>query len=194
LAKQIEISNLTQVFGTHTVLEDITLSIEREDFISVVGPNGGGKSTLFKLMLGLISPTKGTININGISPIKNSSIHLGYVPQLKTADRSFPALAVELVASGIVSNWVGRISKELREKCLDAMEKVNAEHLADKSLSSLSGGELQRGPAGQDPQREEGGGAGQGFNAFPRKGHGAGSPAKGPGGFIPVPGNTERAG
>jgi len=144
LAKQIEISNLTQVFGTHTVLEDISLSIEREDFISVVGPNGGGKSTLFKLMLGLISPTKGTININGISPIKNSSIHLGYVPQLKTADRSFPALAVELVASGIVSNWVGRISKELREKCLDAMEKVNAEHLADKSLSSLSGGELQR--------------------------------------------------
>jgi len=144
LEKHIEISNLTHVFGTHTVLEDISLDIDKGEFISVVGPNGGGKSTLFKLLLGLVQPAKGSVRINGISPNSKNSIQTGYVPQLKTADRSFPALAIELVASGIKSNWVGRINRDLKNQCLAAMEKVNAVHLADKSLSGLSGGELQR--------------------------------------------------
>src|SRR5512133_971937 len=99
----IKISNLKLIYGIHTVLEDINLSISQSAFVSVVGPNGGGKSSLFKLILGLINPTSGEILINGKPPQENDRKCFGYVPQIKTADRSFPALSIELVASGITT-------------------------------------------------------------------------------------------
>lgn len=142
--KQIEISNLSLALGTHTALEDINISINKNEFISVIGPNGGGKSSLIKLILGLYIPTKGNVRVDGKQPQYLDTYYFGYVPQLKTADRSFPALAIELVASGINANWVTRITSDLKEKSLAALRSVKSEHLAYKSLTSLSGGELQR--------------------------------------------------
>ena len=144
MAKQIEISNLSLVLGTHTALRNINLSINKNEFISVIGPNGGGKSSLIKLILGLYQPTKGTVMIDGKKPQQLDTRYFGYVPQLKTADRSFPALAIELVASGIKANWIARLNPDLKEKSLAALKTVKSEHLAYKSLTSLSGGELQR--------------------------------------------------
>lgn len=141
---QIEISNLTHIFGTHTVLEDINLIISESDFISVVGPNGGGKSSLFKLILGLVIPSKGIITIEGKAPQSQNSMCFGYVPQIKTSDRSFPALSIELVASGLTSNWSARLNKDVRDKSLEALEEVKGTHLAFRPVSKLSGGELQR--------------------------------------------------
>jgi zinc transport system ATP-binding protein len=144
MSKYVEISSLSLLYGSHTVLEDITLNISSGEFISIVGPNGGGKSTLIKLMLGLLEPTSGLIKIDGHRPSQLDSRYFGYVPQLKTADRSFPATAVELVASGIEANWPARLNRTLVAASIDALRKVSAEELAGKQLSKLSGGELQR--------------------------------------------------
>jgi zinc transport system ATP-binding protein len=142
--RQIEIEQLKLILGTHTVLEDININIHKGDFISIVGPNGGGKSSLLKLMLGLLNPTEGKIRIEGQNPKDLDTHYFGYVPQLKTADRSFPALAIELVASGLKANWITRLTGELKDKSLDAMRQVSAEHLAFRPLNKLSGGEMQR--------------------------------------------------
>ena len=144
LSNSVEISSLTVQFGSHTALMDINLTIKSGEFISVIGPNGGGKSTLVRLILGLIQPNIGTIYDFGSKPSDLPSDAFGYVPQIKTADRSFPALPIELVASGLSATWPRKVKGELKEKALDALKTVGAEHLADRPLSRLSGGELQR--------------------------------------------------
>jgi len=140
----IKIENLYYALGNYTILEDINISIETGEFISLVGPNGGGKSSLLKIVLGLIEPSSGIIRINNQQLQDLNYNFFGYVPQLKSADRNFPALAIELVVSGLTANWVGKINPNMKRICLEALEQVNAEHLANRPISKLSGGELQR--------------------------------------------------
>ncbi len=140
----ISIKNLSVKFGTHLALHDINLEIPQSLFVTIVGPNGAGKSTLLKVILGITNPDKGEVLIDGKSPDKLKPSEIGYVPQIKTLDRSFPALPVELVASGLKTTWPGILSKELKKKSMEALESVGASHLAKRTLSKLSGGELQR--------------------------------------------------
>lgn len=135
---------VTVRFGTHTALEDISVEIKKGLFITVVGPNGGGKTTFLKLILGLLEPTMGEVKVFGEKPLKNLTQAIGYVPQIKTFDRSFPALPIELVATGLTGNWIGILSKEQKRLALEALEQVGATNLAKKPLGKLSGGELQR--------------------------------------------------
>ncbi len=141
---QIEISNLFLQYASNIVLEDINLSIGQGEFISIVGPNGAGKSSLIKIILGLLEATSGEISIDRKKPQVLDKYYFGYVPQLKTTDHSFPALAIELVASGIRANWIARLNSKLKEQSLEALGYVNSEHLAYKPIKNLSGGELQR--------------------------------------------------
>lgn len=140
----IEIKNLSLNYGEIKVLEDINLSIPENSFVSIVGPNGAGKTTLMKILLGLIKHTSGDVKIFGKHPDEVDPSLVGYVPQIKTMDRSFPALAIELVSSGITRRWPWLIKGEQRNKALDALSLVKADKLADRTLSELSGGELQR--------------------------------------------------
>lgn len=140
----LEIKGLKVVFGMHTALSDVNLSIEESSFVSIVGPNGGGKSTLLRTIAGLINPTEGEVCAFGSAPSDMKPGVATYVPQVKTLDRSFPARAIELVASGINGKWVGILNKKDKALCMETMEKVGASHLAERPLSKLSGGELQR--------------------------------------------------
>jgi zinc transport system ATP-binding protein len=140
----LEIENLTVKFGEHHALEDINLFIKGGHFAAIVGPNGAGKSTLLKTILNLVRPSKGVIKIFGKSPEQISPDWFGYVPQVKTMDRSFPAIAAELVLSGISRGWPWKKRKNNLDKALHALERVGAAHLAKRPLSKLSGGELQR--------------------------------------------------
>jgi len=94
--------------------------------------------------LGLIGDYSGDVFILGDKPNKLSAKDIGYVPQIKTLDRSFPAMAIELVASGVKSKWLTKLKPEETEFLLNAMQEVGVEHLAYRQLSKLSGGELQR--------------------------------------------------
>ncbi len=109
-----------------------------------VGPNGGGKTTLVRALGGLLAPRQGTIRLFG-APVEARDPHrISYVPQVKLLDRRFPALAIELVASGLHRRWPWRLGKEDRRRAQEALEAVGAPMLAGRPVAELSGGQLQR--------------------------------------------------
>lgn len=140
----ISVSDLVVHFAEHRALDGITFEASGGDFVAIVGPNGAGKTTLMKVLLGLAAPDTGIVRIFGAEPDDVDAGVVGYVPQIKTLDRSFPAQAIELVVSGLHETWPFRIPADEREQALSALERVDAEELAERSLTKLSGGELQR--------------------------------------------------
>jgi zinc transport system ATP-binding protein len=140
----IGIKNLELNYGDIKVLENINLIVPQSSFVSIVGPNGAGKTTLMKILLGLIKYNTGEVKIFGKNPDEVDPSFIGYVPQIKTMDRSFPALAIELVTSGITRRWPWFVKGEEKQKSLEALSLVKSEKLANRTLSELSGGELQR--------------------------------------------------
>lgn len=135
----LKVSNLFVKINDNSILEDINFEIAENNYLSIIGANGSGKSTLLKAILGLIEPYSGLIRLNS-----SSKIQIGYVPQIKTLDRSFPASVYELVASGLKRKWPIFISAKEKNKIYKALEFTGATHLYNKSVSVLSGGELQR--------------------------------------------------
>jgi len=119
------------------VLSGIDFELPKGAYLAIIGPNGSGKSTLIRCLLGLIAPDEGSINVAIAGRI-------GYVPQIKTLDRSFPARACDLVASGALGRWPWRIERRLHDRVHEALEAVGVGSLAGAPLSKLSGGELQR--------------------------------------------------
>lgn len=129
--------------GDAVILDDITFALEPARFLAIIGPNGAGKSSLVKILLGIEHPTHGSATVLG-SPPGVRAKRVAYVPQLKTFDRSFPATALQLVVSGERQAWPARTTKRERDQAFAALSDVGAEHLADRPLARLSGGELQR--------------------------------------------------
>lgn len=140
----VEVKNLSLSYGDIKVLEDLNFSIPESAFVSIVGPNGAGKTTLMKILLGLIKVDLGEVKIFGKHPDEIDPQLIGYVPQIKTMDRNFPALAIELVASGLIRKWPWSVKGVDKENSIKALEMVKAEHLALRPITELSGGELQR--------------------------------------------------
>ncbi|MFN3873737.1 MAG: metal ABC transporter ATP-binding protein [Ignavibacterium sp.] len=140
----VEVKNLSLSYGDIKVLEDLNFSIPENAFVSIVGPNGAGKTTLMKILLGLIKVDLGEVKILGKHPDEIDPQLIGYVPQIKTMDRNFPALAIELVASGLLRKWPWSVKGVDKENSIKALEMVKAEHLALRPITELSGGELQR--------------------------------------------------
>lgn len=140
----IESKDLTVRIGETPALEDISFSLPEGDFLSIVGPNGAGKSTLLRTLMGLHRPSKGSLRIFGRKPGRIEPDWISYVPQIKTLDKRFPALSIELVATGLNRRWPSLLGRKARDKARDALERLGAEHLANRSIDELSGGELQR--------------------------------------------------
>src|SRR5690242_20147722 len=137
----IEAQGLGLRLGSFAVLEELSFAIPPGAFCAILGPNGGGKSTLLRLILGLYPPSAGTITVFGRTPGKLAQA-IGYVPQVKTLDRSFPALALDLVVSGIISAWPWKINAAQQTQAESALERAGASQLASRQLAVLSGGEL----------------------------------------------------
>jgi len=140
----VEIDHLSVLFGEHRALDDVSLRLPEGTFLAIIGPNGAGKSTLLKAILGLCGPTAGSVRVLGRAPGEVPPEWIGYVPQIKTLERSFPAVAVELVLTGVLGRWPGRVKPEERARALHAMERTSTAHLAGRPIGHLSGGELQR--------------------------------------------------
>jgi len=151
-APAVEIERYSVRFGEFQSLQEVSLSVPEGAFVAIVGPNGAGKSTLLKALLGLEQgllrdgPTRiaGSIRVLGHPPREVPPGWVGYVPQVKGFDRSFPALALEVVVSGLRRHWPFVVSREERRRASEVLEKVGALHLANRRLGRLSGGELQR--------------------------------------------------
>ncbi len=140
----ITVRDLCVSYGNQIALSDINLEIPEGIYLSIFGPNGSGKSTFLKTLIGLNREFSGKIEIYGKPISKIDPSIIGYVPQIKTLDKSFPAKAIELVLSGINHTWSIKSNKEAKSKAYSMMESLNSLEFADKRLSELSGGQLQK--------------------------------------------------
>lgn len=140
----LAVDGLTVCYGEHEALRDMSFRAAAGSYVAIVGPNGSGKTTLLKTLLGLALPDAGTVRVLGQAPHAVPTGAVGYVPQIKTFDRSFPAVAVELVLSALHQRWPFGIDDEERQQAVQALDRVGAGHLTERALGELSGGELQR--------------------------------------------------
>ena len=135
----IEIKDLSAGYDGRNVLHDVNLTVYEQDFLGIIGPNGGGKTTLVKCILGLLKPNGGEITFH----CKPS---LGYLPQYSSIDRKFPISVEEVVLSGlsIQKSLISRFTPEQRVKGKEIIARMGLEGLERRSIGQLSGGQLQR--------------------------------------------------
>ncbi|MGD8522646.1 MAG: ABC transporter ATP-binding protein [Desulfobacterales bacterium] len=141
----IKVRDLNFSYNGQPVLRDVDLEVAAGDFIAMIGPNGGGKTTLLKLMLGLLSADRGQILIFGKSP-KAVSHRIGYVPQDVHINKDFPVSVLDVVLMGKLKPGRGwtRHSDNDRAAARQALEKVEMADHDDRRIGELSGGQLQR--------------------------------------------------
>ncbi len=140
---QIEIKHLTFSYHDNVVLDDITFDIHQGDYVAIIGPNGGGKTTFVKLLLGLIFPQKGTIMIDALSPQKARNT-IGYLPQYINFNMDMPINVLEIVLQGRMQKNKLFYTKEDRKIALAQLEKMHITHLQERKIKDLSGGQRQR--------------------------------------------------
>lgn len=142
----IDIEDVSFTYDRVPVLKNIFLSVQPSEFIGLIGPNAGGKSTLVKLILGILQPDAGDIRVFGKKP-EDARSAIGYVPQYPTfTRRDFPINVFETVIMGRLNNtsWFGSYSRVDREITHEVMDTLEISDLARRPISSLSGGQLQR--------------------------------------------------
>ncbi|MCH9740742.1 MAG: ABC transporter ATP-binding protein [Epsilonproteobacteria bacterium] len=141
----IKIENLSFAYDRQKILEDINLSVEDKDFLAIIGPNGGGKSTLLKLILGINPVQKGSIETFGTKPQKNLS-KIGYVPQNTNVNTDFPIKVIEVVMMGHIGTKrpLFGYAKEEIMCAMGALSQVGMEKFANNKIGDLSGGQRQR--------------------------------------------------
>lgn len=144
-AVAIELEGVSCSFGGTPALENATLSVPQGEYMAVLGPNGGGKTTLLRLILGLLKPDSGVIRVLGLAP-SEASPRVGYMPQITATGRAIPISVLDTVLMGRLtprSRWPFWPRAD-REKAMACLDKAGAAHLADRALSGLSGGQRQR--------------------------------------------------
>lgn len=143
--KLIELQQITAGYGEKTVLRDVSLTVWEKDFLGIIGPNGGGKTTLLKVILGLLSPVSGTIAFYRDGK-EVSALKTGYLPQMNKIDKKFPITVWEVIASGLSSEKpLFRGFSALQQKRLDeVIGQMGLEELQTRPIGELSGGQLQR--------------------------------------------------
>ncbi len=141
----ISIKKLSVLFGGEDTLTDIDLEIKTGEFVYIIGPNGGGKTTLIRALLGLVTPQEGEIFIFGGS-LKKGRTKIGYVPQKSETDKGFPITVKEAVETALLSSGLNPFKsfKKDGERISAILKDLDIEHLAGHQIGTLSGGEFQR--------------------------------------------------
>jgi zinc transport system ATP-binding protein len=143
MAYLLEIKSLSASYDNNIVLEDINFRVNENDFIGVIGPNGGGKTTLLKIILGLIRPVKGSITFNNQLLSSNT---IGYLPQIATGDINYPVSVTDVVLSGMMikKKILSRMSLADKKRAREVIGNLGLAGLERSPLNELSGGQLQR--------------------------------------------------
>ena len=142
--KVIEIDALSVYYKNTVAIEDITLDVHRGEFLAIIGPNGGGKTTLLKAILCLCEKHTGSVRVLGGNGGREK---IGYVPQFSSVDRKFPISVIEAVMCAFIGHGIhpfGYFKKADRERAMEFLKRVGIEALAKRQISELSGGEFQR--------------------------------------------------
>lgn len=141
----VEVNDVSFSYGDNLVLEHVSLSVATGEFFGIIGPNASGKSTLLRLILGLLEPDQGSLRVLGSEPRK-ARTRIGYVPQYPGYRREFPVTVRDVVMMGRlgVTTRLGRYTPMDRDRTLEAMRAVQVDDIADKNIAHLSGGQMQR--------------------------------------------------
>jgi zinc transport system ATP-binding protein len=143
MAILFEMNSLSASYGTSIVLENVSFRVMENDFIGVIGPNGGGKTTLLRVILGLLRPFEGSLVFNA-ELLDNKSI--GYLPQISTGDVSYPVTVMDIVLSGLMikKGLITRMSTADRKKAATVLDELGLSEMKGTTLNELSGGQMQR--------------------------------------------------
>jgi zinc transport system ATP-binding protein len=143
MANLFEMHSLSASYGANTVLQDVNFKVNENDFVGVIGPNGGGKTTLLKVILGLMKPAKGNLVFNETLLNGNS---IGYLPQLSTGDANYPVTVTDIVLSGLMmgKSIFSRMSSSDKLKARKVIEELGLTGMSKSNLNELSGGQIQR--------------------------------------------------
>jgi zinc transport system ATP-binding protein len=142
----IEVNNLWYTFNGHPVLKEVTFEVSKGEFLALIGPNGGGKTTLLRVMLGLLQPSRGKIRVLGLAP-KDASHRVGYVPQDVHINKNFPITVHDVVLMGRLdvnrNRWTRRLKED--EKIVQkVLEDMDMWTMKKARIGELSGGQRQR--------------------------------------------------
>jgi zinc transport system ATP-binding protein len=144
---QIEFDHVSFAYQNNPVLNNVSIKIYPGEFIGIIGPNGGGKTTLLKLIMGFLKPTQGHLFVFGKTPGKQEEeSRIAYVPQSVRLDREFPISVLEVVLSGLLSRlpWYGTFNAKDKLAAKEALAMVKMENFIDAPFGTLSGGQAQR--------------------------------------------------
>lgn len=147
MSKIIEIRNLSVGYDEKPlVLKNINLDVFQDDFLGIIGPNGGGKTTLLKTILGLVKPSSGTISFFNKHNVKVDKLNIGYLPQINQIDKKFPISVYDVILSGLTikKRIFSPYTKEQKEKVRIVAQHMGLTNLLDRPIGALSGGQLQR--------------------------------------------------
>lgn len=143
--KLINIDNIVAGYDNKIVLHDVSLDIWENDFLGIIGPNGGGKTTLLKIILGLLKPKSGSVRyFDGEKEV--SSLKIGYLPQMNKIDKKFPISVREVVLSGLMAEKprFRDFTAEQKQRAEEVIAQMGLQELAKRAIGDLSGGQLQR--------------------------------------------------
>jgi zinc transport system ATP-binding protein len=143
MASLFEMHSLSASYGAKIVLQDVDFRVNENDFIGVIGPNGGGKTTLLKIILGLLKPVKGTMVFNEELLNGNS---IGYLPQMSTGDINYPVTVRDIILSGLMirKSVFSRMSAADKLKAGRVIDELGLSGMSKSTLNELSGGQMQR--------------------------------------------------
>lgn len=142
----LEVKDLSVYYGKHCALENLTFSLQDKDYLGIIGPNGGGKTTLLKAILGLIQSNQGEIRVYG-EELNFKKVSLGYVPQSSFVERCFPVSVLEVVLMSFLPAGLKIFHRYSSEDLLHArrlLSQTGIIHLQHRMISDLSGGEFQK--------------------------------------------------
>lgn len=146
MSQAITVKNLCVAYSNIEAVNNINLEINKGEFVSVIGPNGGGKTTLLNTLLGFLKPYEGEVIIHGSKKVEKGNV-MSYVPQVADIDRDFPITVLEAVMTSFLKNGLHpfrRFTQAERQKALFYLKEVGLEDYGKRQLNQLSGGEFQR--------------------------------------------------
>ncbi len=141
--KLIGIDDITVRFDSKTILDHVSLSVDKGDFMAITGPNGGGKTTLLRVMLRLLRPSSGKVIYYKEGAV-TKRLRIGYLPQKSNIDTRFPITVGEAIKSGQIKNLLSRRSVQDEEDFNRVVELCGVREYLDRTVGMLSGGQLQR--------------------------------------------------
>jgi zinc transport system ATP-binding protein len=143
MAYLLEMNSLSASYGSHMVLQNVNFKVVENDFIGVIGPNGGGKTTLLKIILGLLKPENGEIVFN--NNLLNEKA-IGYLPQMSTEDVNYPVNVTDIILSGLMirKGFISRMTLSDKKKADIVIDELGLSEMAKLSINELSGGQRQR--------------------------------------------------